>query len=210
MQWNKNDNAANSVNWAVQGFRKSADSTNTALLFGNTTADIIQTGAVVGQFGVSAGEQTASRANTGGARAAHAGWVLRKVGTGGRAGRVQMETLVAMKSITGDAEDTILPDWVLSITTQPTDSSETTGDPTSFTVVAQSSPPGATLVYTWQVDGGNGTWAAISDGGVYANSDTATLDISDNTGLDGNVYRVIVQASGAANVVSQNASITEV
>ena len=36
---------------------------------------------------------------------AHAGWVLRTVGTGGRAGRVQYETLVASSSITGDASD---------------------------------------------------------------------------------------------------------
>lgn len=41
----------------------------------------------------------------------HAGWVVRKVGTGGRAGRVQYETLVAMGSMTGDAtDDSILPD----------------------------------------------------------------------------------------------------
>ena len=32
----------------------------------------------------------------------HAGWVLVKRGTGGRAGRVQVETLVAMGSMTGD------------------------------------------------------------------------------------------------------------
>jgi hypothetical protein len=39
---------------------------------------------------------------------AHAGWVLRNLGTGGRAGRVQLETLVAMGSITGDgADDTV-------------------------------------------------------------------------------------------------------
>ena len=42
--------------------------------------------------------------------AAHAGWVLRRVGTGGRAGRVTNEVLVAMGSMTADAEDTILPD----------------------------------------------------------------------------------------------------
>ena len=54
---------------------------------------------------------------------AHAGWVLRTEGTGGRAGRVQYETLVAMgslgaqtaaygtKATTADAsDDTILPD----------------------------------------------------------------------------------------------------
>jgi len=41
----------------------------------------------------------------------HAGWVVRKVGTGGRAGRVQYETLVAMGSLSEDAaDDTVLPD----------------------------------------------------------------------------------------------------
>ena len=40
----------------------------------------------------------------------HAGWVLRTVGSGGRAGRVQYETLVAMGSITGDSDDTVFKD----------------------------------------------------------------------------------------------------
>ena len=41
----------------------------------------------------------------------HAGWVRRTVGTGGRAGRIQYETLVAMGSITGDqADDRRYPD----------------------------------------------------------------------------------------------------
>jgi hypothetical protein len=38
-------------------------------------------------------------------RGAHAGWVIRKEGSGGRAGRVQLETLVAMGSMTGDGAD---------------------------------------------------------------------------------------------------------
>jgi hypothetical protein len=45
--------------------------------------------------------------------AAHTGWVLRTVGTGGRAGRVQTEVLVAMGgNFTGEdaSDDTILPD----------------------------------------------------------------------------------------------------
>ena len=42
---------------------------------------------------------------------AHAGWVVRTEGTGGRAGRVQYETLVAMSSISTDAsDDTALPE----------------------------------------------------------------------------------------------------
>ena len=40
----------------------------------------------------------------------HVGWVKRTVGTGGRAGRVHYETLVAASSITGDAEDIITPE----------------------------------------------------------------------------------------------------
>ena len=42
---------------------------------------------------------------------AHAGWVVRTAGTGGRAGRVQYETLVAMGSMTSDgSDDNPLPD----------------------------------------------------------------------------------------------------
>lgn len=42
---------------------------------------------------------------------AHAGWVVRTVGTGGRAGRVQYETLVAMGSMVEDgSDDDVLPD----------------------------------------------------------------------------------------------------
>jgi len=43
-----------------------------------------------------------------GASVTHAGWVVRTVGTGGRAGRVQYETLVAMGSMTGDGSDDTL------------------------------------------------------------------------------------------------------
>ena len=43
-------------------------------------------------------------------KGAHLGWVKRTVGTGGRAGRVHYETLVAASSISGDAEDLATPD----------------------------------------------------------------------------------------------------
>jgi hypothetical protein len=60
------------------------------------------------------GDTAAASAVTGGALhkgVSHAGWVVRKVGAGGRAGRVQYETLVAMGTMTGDgSDDTVLPD----------------------------------------------------------------------------------------------------
>jgi len=41
----------------------------------------------------------------------HAGWVVRTEGTGGRAGRVQYETLVALSTISTDgSDDNVLPD----------------------------------------------------------------------------------------------------
>jgi hypothetical protein len=44
-------------------------------------------------------------------KGAHAGWIKKTVGTGGRAGRIQYETLVACGSITTDAvDDTSFPD----------------------------------------------------------------------------------------------------
>jgi len=47
----------------------------------------------------------------GGTHITHAGWVRKTVGTGGRAGRVQYETLVAIGSISADAaDDLVLPD----------------------------------------------------------------------------------------------------
>jgi hypothetical protein len=60
------------------------------------------------------GQTAAATVVTGGAKnkgMAHAGWNVRTVGTGGRAGRVQYETLVAMGTIQGDgADDLVLPD----------------------------------------------------------------------------------------------------
>jgi hypothetical protein len=60
------------------------------------------------------GETATAAVTVGGAKnrgIAHAGWVVRTEGTGGRAGRVQYETLVAMGSMSGDgSDDNPLPD----------------------------------------------------------------------------------------------------
>ena len=45
-----------------------------------------------------------------GSQIAHIGWVKKTIGTGGRAGRVHYETLVAASSISGDSEDLVTPD----------------------------------------------------------------------------------------------------
>jgi hypothetical protein len=60
---------------------------------------------VVGGAGGTDATATATLQSTEAGSVVHAGWVVRTVGTGGRAGRVQYETLVAMSSIQSDAED---------------------------------------------------------------------------------------------------------
>ena len=74
----------------------------------NVTATVSETGHTL------TGQTASGVAIISGSRhgAHHSGWVIRTVGTGGRAGRVQHETLVAMGSMlnTTDAEDTVFKD----------------------------------------------------------------------------------------------------
>jgi hypothetical protein len=106
-QWGNTDDAANSVIWANTTLNVAKNQTE---LFNNLTEDDVITDATVGVFGVSTDEM----ANTTGesSKVPHAGWVLRTEGTGGRAGRVSYEVLVASSSITGDSatDDTELPE----------------------------------------------------------------------------------------------------
>lgn len=60
---------------------------------------------VGGAGGTGAGVVAILTGQDGSNKGAHAGWVLRTEGTGGRAGRVQVETLVAMGSMTEDGAD---------------------------------------------------------------------------------------------------------
>lgn len=158
-------------------------------------------------YGVDVTEEAQAEAKAKGA--AHAGWVRTVAGTGGRAGRYFTEVLVAGGSITGDqADDTVFPDRTITISAQPADSEEDTGTAVTFSVTASVAPT-TTLSYQWQLSTDGETWSNISNAGVYTTATTATLNISDNTGLDGNQYRVQVSATGATTVTSTAATLTE-
>jgi len=81
-----------------------------------TVIDITGTGNNAQYFEIQATADQATAvaslgAGAGGTHVTHAGWVRKTVGTGGRAGRVHYETLVAMGSINADAaDDLVLPD----------------------------------------------------------------------------------------------------
>jgi len=94
-----------------------ADAFKVSATDGGSTVDITGTGnnaqffeifAVVNRATATASLGSSGTSST---KVTHAGWVRRTVGTGGRAGRVQYETLVAAGSIAGDqADDIQFPD----------------------------------------------------------------------------------------------------
>jgi hypothetical protein len=105
----------NGVTYFVIASGLTADAFKVSATEGGTEVDITGTGnnaqffTIVGATGATAVADLGFSSS--GMTAAHAGWVLRTVGTGGRAGRVQTETLVAMGSMSSDAsDDTVLPD----------------------------------------------------------------------------------------------------
>ena len=84
-----------------------------AQLYSNTTVSAFTANVELGVFGVSAAEMAyANTASTEADAVTHPGWVVRTEGTGGRAGRIHYETLVAASSITGDStkDDSVLPE----------------------------------------------------------------------------------------------------
>jgi hypothetical protein len=78
-------------------------------LYANTTTSAFVPGVAIGVFGVNETEIAldANKAN----KPTHTGWVLRTAGTGGRAGRVQTEVIVAggmSSDAAGAANDNIV------------------------------------------------------------------------------------------------------
>lgn len=103
----------------------------------------------------------------------------------------------------------LLADFI-TIGTQPANASVTAPAATSFTVAATTND-GGSLSYQWQISTDGGVnWANVSNGGVYTNATTATLNISNSTGLNTRQYRCRVSSSLAAPVATSNAALLTV
>lgn len=81
-----------------------------------------------------------------------------------------------------------------TISTHPSASTACRGLAASFTVAAT----GSLLNYQWQesADAGFTSPVTLTNTGIYSNTTTATLTISDNSTVDGRYYRAIVTNSG--------------
>lgn len=90
-----------------------------------------------------------------------------------------------------------------SITTHPQDRNICGSSATTFSVAAT----GTTLTYQWQIDNGSG-FATLNNGGVYTGATTATLSISNATGLNGFKYRCVVTAAATCPMTSNAGTLT--
>lgn len=203
-QWGKTDASSNSVLWSGALVKLAPTAANRNALFANSTADAFIPGQTIGVYGVDAGEVAA-----GAGAVAHTGWVIKKEGSGGRAGRVMTEVLVA-GGITNDAEDVAFPDYVLRFTSQPSNitANSSANQTNSVSVAVASRPTGATVSYQWErsTDGGS-TWASASGTG-YVNPTTATMTVWANSVSNGTKLRAVVSATGAANITSSVVTLT--
>lgn len=85
-----------------------------------------------------------------------------------------------------------------NITQQPLSAKVVHPASVSFAISAQSNF--ATITYQWQLStNGGSTWGNITNGGVYSGATTATLSISNSTGLNANQYR--------CNVINTNGTL---
>lgn len=208
--WGNTDDAANSALFAPQQLHVPANTANRDTLYANATADAFITGVTVSQHLADSNEMAASR-QAGESRPAHAGWVLRTEGSGGRAGRVQYETLVALKSPQGGdgADDTNLPDYTIVISTQPSGDTANSSDSAVFSVVAATVPSGGSLSYLWQYTtevGNTNSWATTVAVSGFSNQTTANLTVA-NTIADGTMVRCVISVTGGDSVTSESATL---
>ena len=174
--WGNYDNSANAPYWAVNSTiapdnpnRAAPTAANVALLYANTTPNVYTTDETLGLFMVDGNEEDVLETN--GSPTAHTGWNIRKEGSGGRAGRVQWETLVALATVSSDnnVDDTVLPDAIITITRQPQTSNSVIANGSrtvTFNADAAitSGATGASISYQWQVNAGGQTWVDMVNG----------------------------------------------
>jgi hypothetical protein len=207
--WGNYDNAANAPYWAVNSTivnqqnvkinYSAPTAANVELLFQNTTPDVYTAGETIGLFAVDAFEADVND------EVAHSGWVLRTVGSGGRAGRVQQEVLIATGIIT-DNTSPIYPDATITISSQPSQNTAnlTVGNTATFRVTASITEgnTAAPLTFQWQRSATvGGTYVNVSNGTpantTYTGGTTAALVVIPTfTDADDNYYRVVINATG--------------
>lgn len=200
---------ANTIKLATTASNANAGTAINLSAVGAGTADTLQLTAPT-LFFVDSNEATTAANKAKGITGA--GWWLYRTYTDAQSTtRHKAECLVAMAvaaSVSGDAEDTVTIDRLITIGTQPQNVSVTAPATATFSVVASATGVGA-LSYQWQIQQeGAGAWANIT-GATSASYTTGATATGDGAGAtDGDKYRVIVSSAGAADVTSNAVTLT--
>lgn len=136
------------------------------------------------------------------------GWWLYRSYTDAQANtRHRAECLVAMgvdPTVSGDAEDAVMVDLAIVISSQPIDATVTEPATATFTVVASVNSANP-LSYQWEKqEGGAGLWAEIVGATSASFTTPATVAADD----DGDKYRVVISSDGATSVTSSEVTLT--
>jgi hypothetical protein len=221
--WGNNDNAANAPYWAVNSSithgtwvannAATPTAANVALLYANTTSNAYITGETIGLFGIDAQEIQAQGHGMG----AHAGWNLTTTGSGGRAGRVQTETLVALANLTGDGDAQTYANVSITLTNPSSASgyaSSTNANSITFSTTVTELGNQSGVTYQWQINNNTGgTWVNVANNVVsntyFTGGTTNTLNlIAKSPVANGYVLRVIATANNDSAVTATTANAT--
>ena len=140
----------------------------------------------------------------------HAGWVGITTYMCDGQMRVKTETLVAMSSIEGDADDDdVLPDAAIIIVSQPQSVGVGTTGTATFSVTVNVIPSTATPEYQWQESSDGNTFSDLSDDTTYSGTSTVGLAVTNtDASLDDYQYRVVISVEGGNDVISDPATMT--
>ncbi len=140
----------------------------------------------------------------------HAGWVGVTTYMCDGELRIKTETLVAMSSIESDADDdTVLPDAVITILSQPQSVGVGTTATASFTVTVSVIPTGVTPTYQWQYSSTGVAFTNLSNNSTYSGTTTSGLAVSNtNSSLNGYKYRAVISVAGGSDVTSSVATMS--
>jgi hypothetical protein len=183
-----NDSANAAPLWALTEIPNTAPNTaNRTTYYGNTT----------GSYGIFGATQADTTGNPYGAGP---GWVLVKRGSGGRAGRVQMEQLVAGGPALANNVDDASVFGIQGVygVTDPVSKSVSNNTTNGFSV-SYSTRGTANLALTvqWQYNPANNSGFVNATGGVYTGGTSNTLAITNVTStLNNYTYRVILSGNG--------------
>lgn len=124
--------------------------------------------------------------------------------------RHKAECLISMmvpSATSGDAEDTVLTDAIISLVSGPADITVAETETAEFSVEATVVPSTATIVYQWQVSDDSGsTWANVATG---TGGTTATYTTAATTaGMDGYQYQCVLSVTGGNTITTDAATLT--